>query len=49
MILIQNIIKFAGLASLVYSIISEEYLLSIVILLSFILIVLGEIKKKITK
>jgi len=49
MTIIQNIITFVGTLSLIYSIISEEYLLSIAILLSFILIVLGEIKKKITK
>jgi hypothetical protein len=46
MFIIQNIIKFIGILSLIYSIIAEEYLLSIAILLSFILIVLDEINKK---
>jgi len=49
MTIIQNIITFAGTLSLIYSIISEEYLLSIAILLSFILITLAEIHKKIAK
>lgn len=45
--MIEKIIKFTGIISVVYTILNKQYLLTIIILLSFVCIALGDIHKSI--